>query len=175
MFVFETKWYPGPSFIVSKVLQCSLIRITLLLTVGSNCSVILNISRKDIKNQIVSFVLIKNLCIVDLLAALLILPAPLAAHIKVGNGWGWHMTQGSPLMDSWICHWDSLPQFCPHFVGLWWDLNQIKLFDIGFWPNYLSSSPILWDSGNQVNIIFHLFYFQANGTSVANFLIWIAS
>ena len=79
MLCFKGEDIPGPVFVVSKALQCSLILIILLLTVGSNCSVILNISRNDIKNQIVSFVLIKNLCIVDLFGALLILPAPLAA------------------------------------------------------------------------------------------------
>ena len=79
MFVSIAEDSPGPVFIVSKAVQCSLILIILILTIGSNCCVIFNISRNDIKNQIVSFVLIKNLCIVDLFGALLILPAPLAA------------------------------------------------------------------------------------------------
>ena len=80
---------PGTVFVFSKVLQCSLILIILFLTVVSNCSVILNISRNDIKNQIVSFVLIKNLCIVDLFGALLILPAPLAATYQGTNAAQW--------------------------------------------------------------------------------------
>jgi hypothetical protein len=50
--------------------------------VVSNLSVIINISQSDIKKRIVSFVLIKNLCIVDLFGAVLVLPFPLVATVQ---------------------------------------------------------------------------------------------
>ena len=72
----------GKVYIISQAFQCSLIIIIIIVTVLFNCSVIINISNCDIKSRIVSFVLIKNLCIVDLVGALLILPVPLAATIQ---------------------------------------------------------------------------------------------
>ena len=72
----------GKVFIISQTFQCSLIIIIIIITVLFNCSIIINISNCDIKSRIVSFVLIKNLCIVDLVGALLILPVPLAATIQ---------------------------------------------------------------------------------------------
>ena len=72
----------GKVFIISQAFQCSLIIIIIIITVLFNCSIIINISNCDIKSRIVSFVLIKNLCIVDLVGTLLILPVPLAATIQ---------------------------------------------------------------------------------------------
>ena len=72
----------GKVYIISQAFQCSLIIIIIIVTVLFNCSVIINISNCDIKSRIVSFVLIKNLCIVDLVGALLILTVPLAATIQ---------------------------------------------------------------------------------------------
>ena len=69
-------------FIFSQPLQCAVIVLILLISIVTNCSVILNITNSDIKKSIVTFVLIKNLCIVDLCGACLVLPAPLAATIR---------------------------------------------------------------------------------------------
>ena len=77
---------PGHVFYVSQALQCTLILVILLVTVATNISIVLNISKSDIKKHMVSFVLIKNLCIVDAVGALLILPWPLAATFKGERG-----------------------------------------------------------------------------------------
>ena len=61
-------------FIFSQPLQCAVIVLILLISIVTNCSVILNITNSDIKKSIVTFVLIKNLCIVDLCGACLVLP-----------------------------------------------------------------------------------------------------
>ena len=66
----------------SQPLQCGVILVILIISIIANCSVIINIINSDIKKSIVTFVIIKNLCIVDLFGACLILPAPLAATIK---------------------------------------------------------------------------------------------
>ena len=72
----------GPVFLFSQPLQCGVIVVILLISIIANCSVIINIINSDIKKSIVTFVIIKNLCIVDLCGACLILPSPLAATIK---------------------------------------------------------------------------------------------
>ena len=72
----------GAVFIISQPLQCGVIVLILLTSVLTNCSVIINIINSDIKKSIVTFVIIKNLCIVDLCGACLILPAPLVATIR---------------------------------------------------------------------------------------------
>jgi hypothetical protein len=69
-------------FYISQAFQCSVILVILVLTVATNISIVLNISQSDIKKRIVSFVLIKNLCIVDAVGAMLILPVPLAATFR---------------------------------------------------------------------------------------------
>ena len=74
-------------FIFSQPLQCAVIVLILLISIVTNCSVILNITNSDIKKSIVTFVLIKNLCIVDLCGACLVLPAPLAATIRGETPW----------------------------------------------------------------------------------------
>ena len=65
-----------------QALQCSVILIILFITVVTNISIVLNIRNSEIKRRIVSFVLIKNLCIVDTVGAMLILPVPLAATFR---------------------------------------------------------------------------------------------
>lgn len=65
-----------------QALQCSLILLILAITVATNISIVLNIHNSEIKKRIVSFLLIKNLCIVDTVGAMLILPVPLAATFK---------------------------------------------------------------------------------------------
>ena len=65
-----------------QALQCSLILIILFITVVTNISIVLNIRNSEIKRRIVSFLLIKNLCIVDTVGAMLILPVPLAATFR---------------------------------------------------------------------------------------------
>ena len=75
----------GPVFLFSQPLQCGVIVAILLISIITNCSVIINIINSDIKKSIVTFVIIKNLCIVDLCGACLILPSPLAATIKGEN------------------------------------------------------------------------------------------
>ena len=72
----------GAVFLFSQPLQCGVILVILIISIIANCSVIINIINSDIKKSIVTFVIIKNLCIVDLFGACLILPAPLAATIK---------------------------------------------------------------------------------------------
>ena len=69
-----------------QALQCSLILIILAITVITNISIVLNIRNSEIKRRIVSFLLIKNLCIVDTVGAMLILPVPLAATFR-GEKW----------------------------------------------------------------------------------------
>lgn len=87
----ETIRTSGPVFLFSQPLQCGVIVAILLISIITNCSVIINIINSDIKKSIVTFVIIKNLCIVDLCGACLILPSPLAATIKgqwdFGVGW----------------------------------------------------------------------------------------
>ena len=78
----ETIRTSGPVFLFSQPLQCGVIVAILLISIITNCSVIINIINSDIKKSIVTFVIIKNLCIVDLCGACLILPSPLAATIK---------------------------------------------------------------------------------------------
>ena len=73
---------PGHVFYFSQAAQCSLILVILAITVSTNVSIVLNIRNSDIKQHIVSFLLIKNLCIVDTVGALLILPVPLAATFR---------------------------------------------------------------------------------------------
>ena len=72
----------GQVFIFSWTLQCSVILVIIVVTVVTNCCIIINVGGSDIKNRIISFVLIKNLCIVDLCGALLILPVPLVATFQ---------------------------------------------------------------------------------------------
>ena len=72
----------GSVFIISQPAQCAVIVLILLVSVLTNCSIIINIINSDIKKSIVTFIIIKNLCIVDLCGACLILPAPLLATIK---------------------------------------------------------------------------------------------
>ena len=70
------------SGLILQALQCSLILIILFITVVTNISIVLNIRNSEIKRRIVSFLLIKNLCIVDTVGAMLILPVPLAATFR---------------------------------------------------------------------------------------------
>ena len=72
----------GAVFIFSRPFQCGVIALIILASVLTNCSVIINIINSDIKKSIVTFVIIKNLCIVDLCGACLVLPAPLVATVK---------------------------------------------------------------------------------------------
>ena len=82
IFASESIRTSGPVFLFSQPLQCGVIVVILLISIITNCSVIINIINSDIKKSIVTFVIIKNLCIVDLCGACLILPSPLAATIK---------------------------------------------------------------------------------------------
>ena len=66
-------------FILYKPFQCFMIFLIFVVTVVSNCSIILNISQSNIKSSMVSFIIIKHLCIVDLCGALAILPVPFIA------------------------------------------------------------------------------------------------
>ena len=72
----------GEVYIFCQAVQCGLIILVLLLSVISNCSIVLNIVNSDIKKSIVTFVIIKNLCIADCIGACLVLPAPLAATFR---------------------------------------------------------------------------------------------
>lgn len=78
----ETLQTSGAVFIFSKPLQCSVIIVIIIISIITNVSVIINIIKSDIKKSIVTFVIIKNLCIVDLCGACLILPVPLVTTIK---------------------------------------------------------------------------------------------
>ena len=81
--------------ILSKPFQCFVIIIIFLVTVVSNCSIILNISKSDVKSRVISFILIKNLCIVDLCGAILILPVP---FIATWRGKMYSLSQAFPFL-----------------------------------------------------------------------------
>jgi len=62
-----------------------LLGLILLAAVLANGSLVLNISGDSLKLRMVHFLLIRHVCITDGLGALLVLPVPLAAVIKVEN------------------------------------------------------------------------------------------
>ena len=68
--------------LVSHHIQVLVISIIIILCVLTNLFIISNIINCDIKSKIVSFQLIKYLCLVDLLGACTVLPIPLAATIQ---------------------------------------------------------------------------------------------
>ena len=73
------------SFFVNQPLQIICIACIILLAVGLNVLVIHNICCNELKLRSVNFILIRNLCVVDLLGALLILPVPLV--VTAMGGW----------------------------------------------------------------------------------------
>ena len=68
--------------LISQSSQIVLIILIIFISVTTNLTIIINISNCDIKTRIVSFNIIKYLCIVDLLGACLVLPIPLTATIE---------------------------------------------------------------------------------------------
>nr|XP_040565037.1 pinopsin-like [Lepeophtheirus salmonis]XP_040565038.1 pinopsin-like [Lepeophtheirus salmonis] len=72
----------GEVYLLNQELQATFIILIILFAVVANLAVIHNVCLNDLKMKSVNFILIKNLCIVDLVGAICVLPIPLAATIK---------------------------------------------------------------------------------------------
>ena len=92
-----------------------MIVLILLTSILTNCSVIINIINSDIKKSIVTFVIIKNLCIVDLCGACLILPAPLVATIQGKDLSGNTLCLTMPRLVDWVLFQEGLISFLVAF------------------------------------------------------------
>ncbi len=71
-----------PVYLLNQPVQCAVIALIIVLAAGVNALVIHNICSNELKLRSVNFLIMRNLCVVDLLGALLILPVPLAVTAK---------------------------------------------------------------------------------------------
>jgi hypothetical protein len=74
--------FSGGVWLLSQPAQAVIIAFILSITVIANVMVIINMSCSELKRKTVNFVLIKHLCFVDLLGAMLVLPVPLVSTIQ---------------------------------------------------------------------------------------------
>ena len=69
-------------YILNQAIQSIVIISIILVAVVLNLLIIHNIWKNELKMHSVNFLLIKNLCLVDFVGAILILPFPLTATLK---------------------------------------------------------------------------------------------
>ena len=93
-------------YLLNQPIQCLIISIVIMMAIVCNGLVIHNISKCELKMRTVNFILIKNLCTVDLMGALLILPVPLVATARGHWDFGDAMCKANSVVNValWVQH-----------------------------------------------------------------------
>jgi hypothetical protein len=102
----ELGYEAGEVYLLNQPVQCIFIALIIVLSVAANSLVVHNICQNKLKMRSVNFLLIKNLCIVDLVGALMVLPVPLVATAR--GKWdfdsAWCTANGIINITLWLQH-----------------------------------------------------------------------